>query len=133
MRVGWFFLAAALPCAAAGQSVGRDLENGGKDFLHIWAAPGRLDSNSLPVLGVLAAGTALFIRFDQPVYDWFTDHPTSIAVKVLTPFGEGNPASVLGRSFVLAGGSALLYGAGWAFDSRNLREAGTGCASAALS
>jgi hypothetical protein len=53
MRVGWFFLAAALPCAAAGQGVGHDLENAWKDFLHVWAAPGRLDSDDLPVLGVL--------------------------------------------------------------------------------
>src|SRR5262245_28411916 len=133
MRVGWFLLAAALPCAVAGQSVGHDLESAGKDFLHVWAAPGRLDSNDLPVLGVLAAGTALFIRLDQPVNDWFNDHPASFAVKVLTPFREGHPASFLGRSFVLAGGSMLLYGAGWAFDSRNLRDAGMGCASAALS
>lgn len=130
------FAAAALMIGAAGavgQSVGRDLENGIRDVLHIWTAPSRVGSEAiLPVLTV--AGTmATLMLVDESVYHWLQDRPDALPNRILAPFGENSPLNLAGRNKVLLPGSALLYIAGQLFDSPDLRDAGIGCASSAFS
>src|SRR5688572_27187371 len=102
-------------------------------MVYIWKAPTRLSGSALPALGAVAGGTAVLMLVDQPIYSWTQSHPRALPVRIITPLREGHALNLLGRSYVLAAGSALLYTAGWAADSHDLREAGMGCISAAFS
>jgi membrane-associated phospholipid phosphatase len=122
-------LAIILSIPVQAQSVGHDLENGFKDIIYIWTAPGRLRSDALPEIGVVLGGTGALMLVDEPLYRWLSTHPTSVPGMLVGVFREGRPLNLIGRSFVLIPTSVALYSAGWAFDEPNLRQAGIGCLS----
>ncbi len=124
---------AILPGVASAQSVGHDVENGFKDILHVLGSPGRIDTDNWAGLGLFAAGTTAMMVLDKPIYEWTARNPDALPLLLLAPFREGKPGNWLGRSGVLFGASAVAYGAGWAFDSRDVRQAGLGCMAAATS
>jgi hypothetical protein len=113
---------------AYGQAVGRELNNGIKDILHVWSAPAHLDGNDLPGIATLLGTTGVAMLVDEPMLRWLRANPQSLPVKLLHPFREGRVLNVLGRSYFLAGTSAALYLVGTAAEDVDLRNAGRGCA-----
>jgi hypothetical protein len=122
----------AVPTIVSAQSVGHDLENGFKDLTSVWTSPARLKSNSWAPLVGATAGTIGLVLIDEPFYRWLIDHQGSTPLRLLKPFREEQALASLGHSHVLAAGSMILYAVGWVADSRDLRQAGMGCISAAF-
>lgn len=121
---------AAWTGSAAGQdrSVGDDVKNILRDARFIVGAPTHATSQDLQTFGVLAAvaGSLLFFA-DEPIHEWLKAEP--FVTRVIRPFDEDGPVAIMGRTwFFLLPLSAALYGAGHAFDSEDLRDAGLGCA-----
>lgn len=110
----------------------RELNNGLKDVLNVWSAPGRLDRGDLEGMAALVGATGIALLLDEPVMDWLRGHPASWPVRLLAPFREGQPLNLLGRSYFLTGTSAALYLAGVLDGDVDLRNAGRGCASAVI-
>lgn len=113
--------------SAAGQ-VGRELNNAVKDVLHVWSAPAQVDRSDLPGIATLLGATGVAMLLDEPMLEWLRAHPRSVPVRLLTPFREGRPLNMLGRSYFLVGTSTVLYVAGVLDDDVDLRNAGRGCA-----
>jgi hypothetical protein len=122
---------AALPSALHGQE-GRELNNAIKDVAKVWSAPARLDASDLPGIATLVGATGAALLVDEPVLAWIRKNPNALPVKVLTPFREGRPLNMLGRSYFLVGTSGALYIAGMVDNDIDLRNAGRGCASSVL-
>jgi hypothetical protein len=120
------------PPAEANAQHGRELNNALKDVLHVWAAPAYLDSSDLPGLATLFGATGVALLVDEPLMRWLRAHPGSLPVRALTPFREGRPLNMLGRSYFLVGTSAALYLAGTLDDDIALRNAGRGCATSVV-
>lgn len=118
----------ALPGSVLGQ-VARELNNGFKDILQVWAAPARLDESDLPGIATLMGATGIAVLLDEPTLSWLRHHPNSLPVRILGPFREGKPLNIIGRSYFLGGSSAVLFLVGWLADDLDLRNAGRGCAS----
>jgi hypothetical protein len=116
------------PGSAEGQ-VGRELNNAVKDVLHVWSAPAQADRSDLPGIATLLGATGVAMLVDEPMLAWLRAHPHSVPVRVLTPFREGRPLNMLGRSYFLVGTSTVLYVAGIVAEDVGLRNAGRGCAS----
>jgi hypothetical protein len=121
-----------LPATAGGQQVGRELNNAVKDVLIVWSAPARLDGDDLPGIATLFGATGVALLLDEPMLRWLRAHPESLPVKMLTPFREGRPLNVFGRSYFLTGTSAALFLAGIAAEDIDLRNAGRGCATSVV-
>lgn len=117
-----------LPGAAAGQEA-RELNNGLKDILNVWAAPARADRGDVAGVATLVGATGVAMLLDEPILNWLRRHPNSLPVRILTPFRVGQPLNMLGRSYFLVGTSAVLFVAGMADNDIGLRNAGRGCAS----
>jgi hypothetical protein len=115
------------PTGAAGQE-GRELNNGVKDVLNVWSAPARADQGDVAGIVTLVGGTGVALLADEAVLAWLRRNPESIPVRILTPFREGRPLNMLGRSYFLVGTSAVLFIAGAIDDDVDLRNAGRGCA-----
>jgi membrane-associated phospholipid phosphatase len=118
----------ATPGTAAGQEM-RELNNGFKDILDVWSAPARVDKADLAGIATLLGATGVALLADEDVAAWLRRHPESIPVRLLTPFREGRPLNLLGRSYFLVGTSAVLFVAGAIDGDVDLRNAGRGCAS----
>jgi membrane-associated phospholipid phosphatase len=124
-------LALPLPAAAQDRSVGSDLKNIGRDFWFILSSPGHASGRDLKTAGLAAAGSGIALMLDEPIHDWM--HTDPLIAKALGPFGESSPVSIMGRTwFFLLPLSIGMYGAGHAFGSDNLRDAGLGCATSNL-
>ena len=119
------------PAPAAAQT-GRELNNAVKDVLNVWSAPARLDTDDLYGAATLIAATGVALAIDEPMLAWLRDHPRSLPVLLLQPFREGRPLNLLGRSYFLAGTSAVLFSAGAIADDIALRDAGRGCAASVV-
>lgn len=136
MRGSWLYAAAALslvaaPAAAQDRSVGRDLKDFGSDAWYIISSPAHASGADLRTAGLALAGTGVALLLDETVHDWLQTAP--LMGSVLAPFRVTGPLSVMGRTwFFLLPLSLTLYGAGHAFDSADLRDAGFGCATANL-
>lgn len=132
-RIVWSTLlaAAVFSGAAAGQerSVGDDLTNMWRDARFIVTAPADASRGDLLTTAALAGIAGALLLVDEPIHDWL--HSDPFVAKVIRPFNEDGPVAIMGRSwFFLLPLSAGLYGAGHAFDSDDLRDAGLGCATA---
>lgn len=120
-----------LPAAVGAQdrSVRNDLSNVLDDFWYVVSAPGHATSADLQTAGLVATGFGVLLLVDEPLQQWLREHPKSVAVRAAGPFREHSLISLLGRTRqALLPLSAVLYGAGLAFDSDGLRDAGIGCA-----
>jgi membrane-associated phospholipid phosphatase len=124
-------LLAAAPAAAQDRSVGRDLKDIGRDAWFILGSPAQASSRDLGTAGLVAAATGVTLLLDDPVHEWL--HSDPFIARALGPFGTTSPVSIMGRTwFFLLPVSIAMYGAGHAFDSKDLRDAGLGCATANL-
>lgn len=119
----------AIPGQAPAQEL-RELNNGLKDILKVWSAPARVDKDDLAGIATLLGASGVALLADEEVLAWLRRHPESVPVRLLTPFREGRPLNMLGRSYFLVGTSAVLFVAGAIDDDVDLRNAGRGCASA---
>lgn len=116
-----------LPAAAQDRSVGSDMKNIGRDFWFILSSPAHASAKDVRTAGLAAAGAGVALMLDEPIHDWM--HTDPLIAKALGPFGESSPVSIMGRTwFFLLPLSVGMYGAGHAFGSDNLRDAGLGCA-----
>jgi membrane-associated phospholipid phosphatase len=126
-------LPAAAPAAGAQRTlrtVGEDFRNGFADMLWLWKSPLRADAGDwATAAGVFAAAGAVAV-FDGDIQDWLHEHPGSVPVRALHPFGEDAsfPLVDLGSGKRLLPVAGALYLVGFVADSRGLRDAGIGCA-----
>jgi hypothetical protein len=113
------------------KSIGRDLEMGVRDILHVWASPLHADGDEWATFAASAALVGATLLIDDDVDRAMLRHPNSVAMRVLEPFREEHNTALfnLGSGKRLQPISGVLYLLGFAFDSRALRDAGLGCAS----
>jgi membrane-associated phospholipid phosphatase len=114
------------------RTIGTDLGHGVSDMLYVWSAPARADARDLAGVGlaaaiVLGAGVA-----DRDLQRWMVEHPSSAVMRGLRPFREEHDASLvdLGSAQRIQPAMGALYLVGFAANSRALRDAAVGCASA---
>jgi membrane-associated phospholipid phosphatase len=86
----------------------------------------------VPGLATLLGATGVALLVDESMLAWLRANPQSLPVRVLTPFREGQPLNVIGRSYFLVGTSAALYLAGALGDDVAWRDAGRGCATSVV-
>ncbi len=131
-------VACALMCLASTanaqrtlKSIGRDLEFGVRDILHVWASPIHADRDEWVTFAASAAFVGATSIIDDDVQRFMARHPRSAFMRGLAPFREDHKTELfnLGSGNRLQPLSGVLYLLGFAFDSRALRDAGMGCAS----
>jgi hypothetical protein len=112
-------------------SIGRDLEYGVRDILHVWASPIHADRDEWATFAASAAFVGATLIIDDDVQRFMGRHPRSLFMRGLEPFREEHNTELfnLGSGKRLQPLSGVLYLLGFAFDSRALRDAGMGCAS----
>ena len=113
------------------KSIGRDLEFGVRDILHVWASPLHADRDEWVTFAASAAFVGATLIIDDDVQRYMARHPRSAFMRGLEPFREDHKTELfnLGSGKRLQPLSGVLYLLGFAFDSRALRDAGMGCAS----
>lgn len=113
------------------KSIGRDLEFGVRDILHVWASPLHADGDEWATFAASAALVGATLVIDDDVQRGMLRHPRSVFMRGLEPFREAHNTELfnLGSGKRLQPLSGVLYLLGFAFDSRALRDAGMGCAS----
>src|SRR5688572_16869148 len=113
------------------KSIGRDLEHGVRDILHVWASPIHADRDEWTTFAASAALVGATLLIDDDVDRTMVRHPRSLFMRGLAPFREAHKTELfnLGSGKRLQPLSGVLYLLGFAFDSRALRDAGLGCAS----
>jgi hypothetical protein len=113
------------------KSIGRDLEHGVRDILHVWASPIHADRDEWATFAASAALVGASLLIDDDVDRAMLRHPNSLFMRGLDPFREAHKTELinLGSGKRLQPLSGILYLLGFAFDSRALRDAGLGCAS----
>lgn len=113
------------------KSIGRDLEHGVRDILHVWASPFHADRDEWATFALSAALVGASLVIDDDVDRAMQRHPNSVFMRGLEPFTEEHNTALfnLGSGKRLQPLSGILYLLGFAFDSRALRDAGLGCAS----
>jgi hypothetical protein len=121
----------ALQAQRTFKSIGRDLEHGVRDILHVWASPLHADRDEWATFAASAAVVGASLLIDDDVDRAMQRHPNALFMQALEPFREGHGSGLLdlGSGKRLQPISGVLYLLGFAFDSRALRDAGLGCAS----
>lgn len=113
------------------KTIGKDFEHGVRDILHVWASPLHADGREWATFAASAALVGASLLIDDDVDRAMNRHPSSVFMRGLEPFRETHDLELfnLGSGKRLQPISGVLYLLGFAFDSRNLRDAGMGCAS----
>ncbi|HZO18854.1 MAG TPA: phosphatase PAP2 family protein [Gemmatimonadaceae bacterium] len=113
------------------KTIGKDFEHGVRDILHVWASPLHADGREWATFAASAALVGASLLIDDDVDRAMNRHPNSAFMRGLEPFREAHDLELfnLGSGKRLQPISGVLYLLGFAFDSRNLRDAGMGCAS----
>lgn len=113
------------------KTIGKDFEHGVRDILHVWASPLHADGGEWATFAASAALVGASLLIDDDVDRAMNRHPSSVFMRGLEPFREAHDLELfnLGSGKRLQPISGVLYLLGFAFDSRNLRDAGMGCAS----
>jgi membrane-associated phospholipid phosphatase len=120
------------PATAQDRSVKYDLEHVFRDAWFIVSAPTHATEADWKTAALLTGGVVATLLLDEPVRSAVRSDPESILRRVLSLFGESSPVNLYGRTKFLVPLSATLYGAGWAADSDDLKDAGLGCMTANL-
>lgn len=125
------FLAGSALAQRTVKSIGRDLEHGVRDILHVWASPIHADRDEWATFAASAALVGASLLIDDDVDRAMVRHPNAAFMRGLEPFREEHKTALfnLGSGKRLQPISGVLYLLGFAFDSRALRDAGLGCAS----
>ncbi len=114
------------------ETVFSDIRFAATDIFHVYTFPFRLDSRGAVTLGVAAAATVVTFLVDDELDRWVLQNRSAWPMDAIEPF-RTNPSpslEALGSGSVLIGFSGVLYLSGLILGSRDLRDAGTGCASA---
>jgi PAP2 superfamily protein len=113
------------------KSIGKDLELGVRDILHVWASPLHADRDEWATFAASVALVGATSLLDDDLDRAMTRHPRSALMRGLEPFREEHNTELfnLGIGKRLQPISGVFYLLGFAFDSRALRDAGIGCAS----
>jgi len=114
------------------RTIGSDFGNGIADMLYVWSAPARADGRDWAAAGLATAVVLGAAAADRDIHRWIVAHPSSAAIDGLRPFREGQDVPVvdLGSGKRIDPLSGALYVVGFVADSRSLRDAAMGCASA---
>jgi hypothetical protein len=115
-------------------SVKRDLQRLTGDIWSIWTSPAHANARDIAGAGAalaLAVGSA---AADEPLHKWMGAHEDSWPMRLLHPMREEfrYPLYEMGSGQYLLSLSGALYVTGMAGHSRDLRDAGLGCATAHL-
>jgi membrane-associated phospholipid phosphatase len=127
-----------LPSTALAQfradSAKRDIQHLIGDVWSVWTSPAHAHARGFAGAGAALGVAALASVGDEPLHRWMTDHRDSWPMRLLHPMTEEAryPAYEMGSGQYILPLSAALYLAGTAGRSRNLRDAGLGCATAHL-
>jgi membrane-associated phospholipid phosphatase len=116
-------------------SVRQDFRRVVGDAWSVWTSPVHATHDDLPGLVAAMALTGVAAKADQPLEHWMKDHPDAWPLRTLRHLLSEEaryPAYELGSGQYILPLSAALYIAGTAGHSRNLRDAGLGCATAHL-
>ena len=122
--------------SASGQrsaaTFGRDVSNGVGDMLHVWSSPLRADGGDWARAGLAGAFVVAVGLADRDINRWMVRHPSSAAMDGLRPFREGEdvPLVDLGSPKRILPIAGSLYVVGFVANSRAIRDAAVGCASA---
>jgi membrane-associated phospholipid phosphatase len=117
-----------VPAVAQDRSLKYDLERVFQDAWFTVTAPTHATAGEWQTVGIVAGGVGLLVLADEPAYDWLQHHPGSLLHRAADIVGEKSVLNYYGRTtqFLLPF-SLVLYGAGWAVDSNDLKDAGIGC------
>jgi membrane-associated phospholipid phosphatase len=125
-----------LPGSAAAQralrTIGSDVANGVGDMLYVFSSPVRARGRDWARVGVAGGIIAVTGLADREMSRWIAENQSSVAVDGLKPFREGQdvPLVNLGSPKHLLPLTGSAYAVGFILDSRALRDAAIGCASA---
>ena len=113
-------------------SVRVDLRRFLGDAWAVWTAPAHARARDLAGVAAAAGVTAAASTVDVRTYAWLRSHPDAWPLRLLGPIRESAhyPVYELGSGQYLFPLSAALWLSGMASHSRQLREAGLGCAAA---
>lgn len=102
------------------------------DVVHVWTRPFHIGQDDLVPLATIAGGAGLVMLVDSDIQTYLRDNPDGPIVKTLEVFGEDHDLGLAraGDSEHLLQLSGALYLTGFIADSRPIREAALGCASA---
>jgi membrane-associated phospholipid phosphatase len=132
MRIAGVAAVAVLSCArlASAQTVGEILVNdwrdAGKDVLSVWGSPFDARGRDWALFGATLAFTGASMLVDQPVSDWAIRNKDSWGFRAIEPVRRGG--FLFSGKYVVPP-IAAAYIAGVAFNSQDLRDFVTGCAS----
>jgi len=114
------------------RTIGNDFKNGVADMLYVWSAPARAEPRDWAGAGLAAAVVLAAGASDRDVHRWMLDHPSSVVMDGIKPFREGQDIALvdLGSGQRIEPLAGVVYFVGFIADSRALRDAGMGCASA---
>lgn len=132
VAIALLLVAQPVPAQRVLNDAWHDLKYGALDIGYIWTSPLRLNTRDLPALGGVAAASAITMVYDDEIQAWIRNHPNGLFVESLSGFREDRPGEKLGDIWVFIRFSAPVWLAGVLVDSRTLREAGMGCASAGI-
>jgi PAP2 superfamily protein len=115
-------------------SVKRDVQHLAGDIWSIWTSPVHANARDLEGLAAVLGASAASAVGDEPIHRWMGNHEDSWPMRLLHPMREEfrYPLYEMGSGQYLLSLSGVLYFAGMAGHSRDLRDAGLGCAAAHL-
>jgi len=129
------FPSGALEAQLRADSVRQDLRRLVGDAWSVWTSPVHAKADDLQGLAAAMAVAGFAARVDLPLQHWMKDHPDAWPLRTLKHFLSEEakiPAYEFGSGQYILPLSAILYIAGSAGRSRDLRDAGLGCATAHL-
>ena len=136
---GLLLATVAFPESAQGQfradSVRQDFRRAIGDAWSVWTSPVHATDDDLRGVAAGMALTGAAATADKPFAQWMKDHPNAWPVRTLRNLLSEEaryPVYELGSGQYILPLSAALYLGGTAGHSRNLRDAGLGCATAHL-
>ena len=115
------------------RTIGSDFKSGFGDIWYIWSAPFHADSRDWLGAALSAGATIATAPFDNDIDEWIVKHPNSAILDALEPVRErksGIKLYDLGSAKLIHPIVGVMYAAGFAADSRKLRDAAIGCMAA---
>jgi membrane-associated phospholipid phosphatase len=114
------------------RTIGSDVANGVGDMLYVFSSPVRANGRDWARAGLAGGIVVVAGLADRELNRWMVDNPSSVAMDGLKPFREDQdvPFVDLGSPKRLLPVTGAAYVIGFIADSRALRDAAMGCASA---
>jgi len=124
--------------AANSQTLGPERQDIGDlrgDVWSVWTSPAHATVRDLIPVAAVAGAAMLTSYADSSIYAWMSTHPSSLAMRIISPIRDKRrfPLNGGGNGQALLPLSATLYIAGRLSHDAALRDAGLGCAAGHLS